>query len=144
LQLYCEIKSLTQAASHLNHCIPCRINDARRRRLRASPGTRPRVFWRPDKCRRESNWSSEPKFGNPWHSCPQPHSRRQAPVHDPVFQFTTILYLYNLSWIKSRNWNGTLDALKLGTNVFYLSPYLIDALLIGPVEVGWFPVTRVI
>jgi hypothetical protein len=38
LQLYREIKSLTQAPSHLNHCIPCRIDDARRRRLRTSPG----------------------------------------------------------------------------------------------------------
>jgi hypothetical protein len=27
LQLYREIKSLTQAPSHLNHCIPCRIDD---------------------------------------------------------------------------------------------------------------------
>jgi hypothetical protein len=55
LQFYREIKSLTQAPSHLNYCIPCRINDTRQRRLRASPGTRPRVFRRPDKRRQDSN-----------------------------------------------------------------------------------------
>jgi hypothetical protein len=128
----------------LNHCISCRVCNARRRRLQVSPGTRPRVFWRPDKRRRDSNWSSKPKFGNPWHSYPQPHSRRQAPLHNPVFQFTTILYLYIISCIKSRSWNGTLDALILGTDVLCLSPYRIDALLIGPAEVEWFPVTRAI
>jgi hypothetical protein len=58
--------------------------------------------------------------------------------------FTTIRYLYIISCIKSRSWNGTLDALILGTNVLNLSPYRLDALLIGPVEVEWFPVTRAI
>jgi hypothetical protein len=123
LQLYREIKSLTQAPSHLNHCILCRIDDARRRRLWASPGTRPRVFWRLDKRRRESNWSTELKFGILWHSCPQPHSRRQALVDNPIFQFTTILYLYILSCIKFRSWNGNLDAWILGTYVLCLSSY---------------------
>jgi hypothetical protein len=113
LQLYHEIKSLTQAPSDLNHCILCRINDARRRRLQASPGTRPRVFWRPDKRCRGSNWSSEPKFGNLWHSCPQPHSRRQAPMHNPVFQFIKILLINYVSCITSRSWNEILDALNL-------------------------------
>jgi hypothetical protein len=55
LQLYREIKYLTQAPSQLNYCISCRINDARRRRLRVGLGTRPRVFRRPDKRRRGSN-----------------------------------------------------------------------------------------
>jgi hypothetical protein len=58
--------------------------------------------------------------------------------------FTTIRYLYIKSCIKSRSWNGTLDALILGTNVLHLSPYRLDALLIGLVEVVWFPVTRAI
>jgi hypothetical protein len=44
------------------------------------------------------------------------------------------IYLYLC--IKSRSCNETLDALILGTNVLHLSPYLLDALLIGPVEVG--------
>jgi hypothetical protein len=55
-----------------------------------------------------------------------------------------ILYLYIISCIKSRRWNGTLDAWILGTYVLHLSSYRIDALLIGPVEVRWFPVTRAI
>jgi hypothetical protein len=52
------------------------------------------------------------------------------------------IYLYLC--IKSRSCNEILDALILGTNVLHLSPYRLDALLIGPVEVGWFPVTRAI
>jgi hypothetical protein len=55
-----------------------------------------------------------------------------------------ILYLYIISCIKSRSWNETLNAWIIGTYVSCLSPYRIDALLIGPVEVGWFPVTRAI
>jgi hypothetical protein len=55
-----------------------------------------------------------------------------------------ILYLYIIFCIKSKNWDGTLDAWTLGTNVLYLSPYCVDAMLIGPVEVEWFPVTRTI
>jgi hypothetical protein len=55
-----------------------------------------------------------------------------------------ILYLYIIPCIKSKSWDGTLDAWILGTNVLYLSPHCLDALLIGPVEVGWFPVTRAI
>jgi hypothetical protein len=55
-----------------------------------------------------------------------------------------ILYLYIIFCIKSRSWNGTLDAWILVTYVLSLSPYRIDALLIGPAEVGWFPVTRAI
>jgi hypothetical protein len=114
LQLYREIKSLAQAPSHLNYCISCRINDTRRRRLRTSPGTRSRVFWRPDKCRQGSNWSPEPKFRSLWHSCPQPHSGRQAPMHTPVIQLSTISLIYYISCITSRSWNGTLVAYILG------------------------------
>jgi hypothetical protein len=44
------------------------------------------------------------------------------------------IYLYLC--IKSRSCNETLDALILGTNVLHLNPYRLDALLIGPVEVG--------
>jgi hypothetical protein len=58
--------------------------------------------------------------------------------------YYAILYLYIISCIKSRSWNGTLDAWILGTYVLCPSPYQIDTLLIGPVEVGWFPVTRAI
>jgi hypothetical protein len=42
LQLY-EVKFLTQEPSKLNHCISCRVNDTRRRRLRVSPETRARI-----------------------------------------------------------------------------------------------------
>jgi hypothetical protein len=127
--------------------ITCRLDASCRRRLRASLGTRTRIFWRPGEHRRDSNWCSKLKFGNLWHSCPQPRSRRQAPVHNPVFEITLFIQFYtyiSMLCIRSRSWNGTLDAWILGTNVLYLSPYRIDALLIGPAEVGWFPVTRAI
>jgi hypothetical protein len=145
LQLYHEMKYLTQTPSQINCCISCRINDARRRRLRVGLRTRPRVFWRSGKRRRGSNWSSEPKFGSPWHSCPQPHSRRQVPDITYYFIYSAIyIYLYLSMHYVHRNCMRNPSCISLGTNVLYLSPHRLDALLIGPVEIGWFSVTRAI
>jgi hypothetical protein len=73
------------------------------------------------------------------------------PAHEGKPQCITqyLLYynfmrIYIIFYIKSRSWNETLDAWILGTYELCLRPYRIDALLIGPVEVGWFPVTRMI
>jgi hypothetical protein len=61
---------------------------------------------------------------------------------DKLWTYPTTLFtlqsmsIYLYLCIKSRSCNETLDALILGTNVLHLSPYRLDALLIGPVEVG--------
>jgi hypothetical protein len=50
-----EIKYLTQEPPNSNHCISCRVSDTRRRRLRASLGTRTGFFRRPSERCRDSN-----------------------------------------------------------------------------------------
>jgi hypothetical protein len=121
---FCNIRSQIQISSYLNCCISYRINDARRRRLRVGLRARPRVFWRLNTSRRGTNWSPEPKFGSLWHSCPQSHSRRQAPMHIPVFQFITISLIHYIFCITSRSWSETLVAWDL-RNPMYCTWVLI-------------------
>jgi hypothetical protein len=88
------------------------------------------------------NQSSEDNNTNIPDSSPTSKGKpRCIPQYFKLLQFH---YYTIISCINSRSWNGTLDALILGTNVLHVSPYRLDALLIGPVEVEWFPVTRAI
>jgi hypothetical protein len=60
------------------------------------------------------------------------------------FKLCTYTVIYLSCALSSRNCYETLVAWNLGTYVMFPSPYRVDALLIGPAEVEWFPVTRAI
>jgi hypothetical protein len=129
----------------LYFCISCRTVYSRRRWLRANLGSSRRSFRRPREHRRRSNWSSEPKFGKPWHYYPQLYTRRQAPDITHYFNYTAIYIYLRILCIKFLGiaWNPS--CISLGTNVLNISTWVrLAAMLIGPVEVGWFPITRAI
>jgi hypothetical protein len=69
IELYREVKLLTQEPSKSNHCISCRFDYTRWRNLRVDPGIRARHFGRSSERHRGINWSPEPKFGRYWHLC---------------------------------------------------------------------------
>jgi hypothetical protein len=127
-------------------CISCRSVYSRRWWLQANLGSSHRSFRRPREHRRRSNWSSEPKFRKPWPYCPQPYARRQAPNITHYFMYTAIYIYLSLSMhYVHRNCMRNPSCISLGTNIFNISTWVrLAAMLIGPVEVGWFPVTRAI
>jgi hypothetical protein len=127
-------------------CISCRSIYSRWRWLRANLGSSRRSFRRPREHRRESNWSSEPKFGKPWLYCPQPYTRRQAPDITHYFIYTAIYTYLSLSMhYVHRNCMRNPSCIIPGTDVLNTRTWVqLAAMLIGPVEVGWFPVTRTI
>jgi hypothetical protein len=141
--LWNKMNMYTSIKLHL--CISYRLNYSRWRRLRTDPGTRSENFWRPWEHRRKFNSSSEPKFGKLWHSCPQPHSRRQAPDINRYFittlQLHLFIYVYLCITFPGITWN--LSCIFLGTYILNTRTWVrLVAKLIGPVEVEWLPVTR--
>jgi hypothetical protein len=139
-----EIKEYTFL--NLYFCISCRPDYSRRRWLRANLGSSRRSSWRPREHRWRSNWSSKPKFGKPWPYCPQPCARREAPDITNYFIYIAIyIYLYLFMHYVHRNCMRNPSCNSLRTSVLNISTWVqIAAMLIGPVEVGWFPITRTI
>jgi hypothetical protein len=130
----------------LYFCTSCRTVYPRRRRLRANLGSSHRSFRRPQGHRQKSNWSSEPKFGKPWSYCPQLTLHKMAsPGHKPYFIYTAtyVIYIYLFITFLGIAWN--LSCIISGTDVLNTRTWVrLAAMLIGPVEVEWFPVTRAI
>jgi hypothetical protein len=105
LQLYREIKSLTQAPSQLNCCISCRINDARRRRLQVGLGTRP--GFSEDPINVAEDLTEAPNQSSEVSDIPAPTPTQEGKPWCITQYFKllhyAILYLYIISCIKSRS-----------------------------------------
>jgi hypothetical protein len=70
---------------------------------------------------------------------------KASPGHNLLFYYTAIYIYLRILCIKFLGiaWNPS--CISLGTNVLNISTWIrLAAMLIGPVEVGWFPVTRAI
>ena len=140
-QLFSEGKLYSSTSLIVSkYCISYRSHSASRRNLRAHPGAkRGFFFWSSGQhCR--TNRSSELWFGRAKIHWPYRYFYRQAPVHNPIISNYATYCFYAFKFLEM---NENLRCIILGTYCLNSRNRVrLDAMLIGPVKVEGFSVSR--